>query len=714
LAAILLSSAALRAQGILTLTPGATASTLAGTGTAGYSGDTAAATSATLFNPAGAVYDGSGNLYISDAQNNVVRKIAVGGTITTVVGSGTQGYSGDGGAATAAALDQPMGLALDPSGNLYIADSHNHVIREVSGGTITTIAGTGTAGFSGDGGPATAATLTLPQGVAVDASGNVYIADTGNHRIRKLTGTQIATIAGTGNEAYLGDGGAATAASLDMPTGLALDANGNLYIADSHNHTLREIAGTTISTLAGSGTPGFSGDGGAATAAALALPLSVALDSAGNIYVADTSNNRIRELANGIITTIAGSGVEDFSGDSGIATAAAMDMPRSVAADATGDLVVADRLNQRIRLIAVPSVSFGSESVGGASASQTIVLGNSGTASLVVSSLSLPTGFRVSGGTCSAVPITISASASCSVALVFSPTAAGTSSGTITASGTGIVPQRLLVSGTGTQQTPTVTVSPVNAPYGSTSVTLTASVAFTGTTLPTGKFTFQVDSSTVASVYCTAAGSGTGSPLTCTASVSASSLSPANHTISGSIAADSNFTSASGTATLTIANIPYVFIAGSGDVASLNASGSVSSTAIAGGGRGAAVDANGYVWSINSNGTSLSTFTPTGVLGTSYSPTGLTAVSAIAIDGNSNVIITNGNGVLSVVSNAGVALSTTAGSTSAAPSGVAVDNSGNIWVANPTANTVDEIIGGASATAPLANAVKSSTIGTKP
>jgi sugar lactone lactonase YvrE len=692
---MLLSSAALRAQGILTLTPGATASTLAGTGTAGYSGDTASASSATLFNPAAAVYDGSGNLYISDAQNNVVRKIAVGGTITTVVGSGTQGYSGDGGAATAAALDQPMGLALDPSGNLYIADSHNHVIREVSGGTITTIAGTGTAGFSGDGGAATSATLTLPQGVAVDASGNVYIADTGNHRIRKVTGTTMATIAGTGNEAYLGDGGAATAASLDMPTGLALDANGNLYIADSHNHSVREIAGATISTVAGSGTAGFSGDGGAATTAALALPLSVALDSAGNIYVADTSNNRIREVANGSITTIAGSGVEDFSGDSGIATAAAMDMPRSVAADASGDLVVADRLNQRIRLIAVPSVSFGSESVGGASTSQTVVLGNSGTASLVVGSLSLPTGFRVSGGTCSAVPITISASASCSVALVFSPTAVGTSSGTVTANGNAVVPQTLLVSGTGTQGSKIITVTqPASPALAGSNATLVATVS------NGDPVTFSVTA-------------GTG-----TASVSGNVityLTAGTVTVHADSAATSTYNAAPTVSyTVTITDTPYVFITGSGNVASLNADGAVATTAAAGGGKGLAVDANGYVWSINSNGTSLSTFTPTGALGTSYLPTGLTAASAIAIDGNSNVIITNGNGVLSLVVNAGIALSTTAGSTSAAPSGVAVDNSGNIWVANPTTNSVDEIIGGAAPTAPLANAVKSNTIGTKP
>jgi sugar lactone lactonase YvrE len=204
------------AQGILTVTPGRTISTTAGTGVVGYTGDNGAATSATLAYPSGVAYDASGNLFLADANNHVVREVLKTGTITTVAGTGIEGFSGDGAAATAAQLDTPTGVAIDSSGNLYIADSHNHRIRKVSGGTITTVAGTGIAGFSGDSGVATAAQLALPSALAVDASGNLYIADTNNHRIRKITGTTITTVAGDGEELYAGDGAAATAAALAL------------------------------------------------------------------------------------------------------------------------------------------------------------------------------------------------------------------------------------------------------------------------------------------------------------------------------------------------------------------------------------------------------------------------------------------------------------------------------------------------------------------
>jgi hypothetical protein len=329
--------------------------TVAGTGAVGYTGDNGAATSATLASPSAVAYDGAGNLYIADAQNNVVRLVSkTTGIITTVAGTGAEGFAGDNGAATSAVLDTPTGVAIDSSGNIYIADSHNHRIRKVSGGTITTVAGNGTPGFAGDTGAATAASLWLPSAIAVDGAGNLYIADTNNQRIRKVTGTTITTIAGNGDELYAGDGAAATSASLDLPSGVAVDSSGKVYIADRHNQRVRVVDGSgNISTLAGSGavtfSGGFSGDGSSGTAAMLAKPTGVAIDLAGNIYIADTDNQRIRQLSGGLIATVAGSGDQGFSGDGGSPTSAILNSPKSVAPDASSNFAIADKLNERVR-----------------------------------------------------------------------------------------------------------------------------------------------------------------------------------------------------------------------------------------------------------------------------------------------------------------------------------------------------------------------------
>ena len=326
------------------------------------------ATTLPLMIPSATVFDAAGNLYFVETGNHVVRKVTSAGVITTVAGNGVQGFSGDNGPATAAQLDSPAGLALDSSGDLFIADSHNHRIREVSSatGTIATIAGTGAPGFSGDGGPAIAATLDLPTALAFDSSGNLYLADSNNHRVRRIAATTgaITTVAGNGVEAFAGDGGLATVASIDSPNGLALDSSGNLYIADTHNGRVREVAASTghISTVAGAGVvagnvQSFGGDNGPATAAGLALPHGLTMDSAGNLYFADSANHRIRCISpTGTITTVAGQGTENFAGDGAPAVAANLDSPRSVAISPAGLLTLADSDNQRIRqLDALPA-----------------------------------------------------------------------------------------------------------------------------------------------------------------------------------------------------------------------------------------------------------------------------------------------------------------------------------------------------------------------
>ena len=317
-------------------------------------GDGGAATSALLWSPRGVSVDSAGNLYIADTGNARIRKVAPDGTITTLAGI-VAGFSGDGGPAINAMLSFPTKIAIAPSGDLYLSDSSNNRIRRISAtGVITTVAGTGQASFNGDGDTATSAALSFPRDVAVDTTGNVYVADTNNTRIRRLTSQgRITTVAGSGLFGFQGDDGPATRAALAGPRGTVVDGAGNIYIADSLNHRIRKVTTDgTISTIAGGVNPGFSGDGGQATFAQLNRPTSIAIDRNNNIYFADSLNNRVRRInPQGIITTLAGTSVNGFRGDNGPATAAQLNSPEGVAVDTAGNVYIADTENHRIRKV---------------------------------------------------------------------------------------------------------------------------------------------------------------------------------------------------------------------------------------------------------------------------------------------------------------------------------------------------------------------------
>ena len=329
--------------------------TVAGRERWGYRGDGGLAVHARLDSPSGVTVDSAGNLFIADEGNNRIRKVDPAGVITTVAGTGARGYGGDGGPAVNAKLASPDGVATDGAGNLFIADEGNFRIRKVnSAGVITTVAGTGEQGFGKDGGPAVQTPLWDPVGVAVDSAGNLFIADRARNRIRKVDSAGvITTVAGTGARGYGGDGGPAVRAQIDGPRGVATDRAGNLFIADSDNNRIRRVdSAGVITTIAGMGEFGLVGDDGPAVNAELTFPVGVAADGAGNLFIADTSNHRIRKVdPAGVITTVAGSGEDGFGGDGGPAVQARLYFPRGVSTDGMGNLFIADRENHRVRIL---------------------------------------------------------------------------------------------------------------------------------------------------------------------------------------------------------------------------------------------------------------------------------------------------------------------------------------------------------------------------
>jgi DNA-binding beta-propeller fold protein YncE len=334
--------------------------TIAGTNQRGYSGDGGSAVSASFDQPRATAVGPDGTVYIADTFNHRVRRVGAGGDVVTLAGTGQAAFSGDGGPAGTATLHWPHGVAVDSAGaSLYIADSANHRVRKVDlgSGVITTVAGGAASGFAGDGGQATAALLQGPKAVYAAPGGDLYIADSGNERVRRVDrGGIITTIAGTGVAGFAGDGGPATTAQFDGPRGVAGDSAGNLYVADDNNHRIRRIDPSgAITTVAGTGTAGFSGDGGPALSAQLDHPRGLAVDGRGAVFIADSMSARIRMVdPAGVMATVAGCGRQGYGGDGGPATVARLFEPRGVAVDGAGRLFVADTYNDRIRMVDNP------------------------------------------------------------------------------------------------------------------------------------------------------------------------------------------------------------------------------------------------------------------------------------------------------------------------------------------------------------------------
>ncbi len=419
----------------LAFTPGIII-TVAGNGTQAYAGDNGPAISAEIYSVTSVTVDSAGNFYIADEMNNRVRKVDINGIITTVAGNGIQGYGGDGGPATGAQLNHPTGVRLDSAGNLYIAEYLGNRIRKVDvNGIITTVAGNGGCCYSGDGGPAINAELNYPSDVAVDINGNLYIADVDNERVRKVdVNGIITTFAGNGNQGYSGDGGPATQAELSEPDSVEVGPWGALYILDYGNSAVRVVnSAGVITTVAGTGVRGYTADGGQAIASELDIPQGLAVDTAGDFYIAETGSDRVRKVdVNGILTTVAGNSNCSvgycFSGDGGSATIAELNGPGGVAVDSAGNLYITDNVNARIRKVnvATSALSFGALNLDQISSPQSVDVSDVGNAALNISTLAVSSNYGLQGVGNDCVPgEPLSIGFTCAVGVVFAPSVVG-------------------------------------------------------------------------------------------------------------------------------------------------------------------------------------------------------------------------------------------------------------------------------------------------
>ena len=516
-------------ENVLILTPGPAVTSLTAGRPAGPG--TGAAAPNSLAAPSALAYDGTGNLYVADTRNHVIRRVSAAGVVSTVVGTdGQQGFAGDGGPATAALLDSPSGVAVATDGTVYVADSRNHRVRKLSAdGTISTIAGTGVPGFTGDGGPAMQAALRNPTGLAFGLAGELYIADTGNHRVRRLArdGT-MGTVAGSGVEGAAGDGGLATAAGLDSPAGVAVRADGALLVADRMNGRVRVVtADGLISSLPQS-------------SLALRRPAGVAVDALGDVLIADSKNYRIQQVSSLANGQGVAAGVVLGSGEQGAFNPAAgplyspMGLPSGLAADAASGFAISDRDNAQVQHLSLATLVFADTPVGQQSPLKQVVFRNASTHFLTVNTLTLPGGFvRDSSSTCAAVPLQINAGTSCTVAVAFAPVAENAQSGLLVAEVDGGLPQRIFLSGNGLRSgtaLPTTTTlrSAGGISYAGVTLTLSAAVLSSGSAAATGTVTFFDAASAIGSVAITGG----------TAQISTASLTVGQHALSAQYSGD--------------------------------------------------------------------------------------------------------------------------------------------------------------------------------
>jgi hypothetical protein len=683
------------AYGQISLPAAGVINTIAGGGSTNP-GDGGLATSAQLTNPTAVAVDSSGNIYFSDTNANRVRKItAATGIITTVAGNGTAGYSGDNGQATSAMLNSPGGVAVDSAGNIYIVDGSNFRIRKItiSNGVISTVAGTGTRGYNGDAITATTAELGYMGGVAIDSAGNIYISDAGNERIRKVTVSTgiITTVAGDGIDGFNSDGRAATSGGLNNPGWVAVDSSGNIYISDEGNYRVRKVTVSTglISTVAGNGTYGNTGNGGPATSAEIGGPAQLAADASGNIFIADSSFDVIHKVtaATGQITTVAGNGIQGFSGDGGIAVAAEFYGSDGVAVDSSGNIYIADFYNARIRAVG-PSTPVA------VSCTPTSVIFGSGTAvSCVATVIGVnPTGtvdWSVNGG------------------FEQADTLSGTSDNYTWTSAGNAGPYVIEAAYSGdandlagfgaaiakiSQAAPTMTVSTSGSPsiYGS-SVTLTANlpsgasgtVTFSSGTAGSGTGLTTIGSATI---------SGTTAPLVI------STLSAGANNITAYWAGNSNFTSVTSPAmTQDVQLAPTISWATPAPITYGAALSSTQLNATVG-----YLSSANFIYNIAGNGA-------TGYLsdGVPAPDTELGEPQGVAVDSSGNVYIADSstNRIRKVTASTGL-ISTVAGNgtggynedgiaaTSAElsdPEGVALDSQGNIYIADKNNNRIRKV-----------------------
>jgi sugar lactone lactonase YvrE len=691
--------------------------TYAGNGIQGYSGDGGAASTAELSWPRGVSLDAGGNLYIADTSNDRIRRVdAASGIVTTVVG-GTQGSSGDGGPAISAELSYPEGVTSDAAGNLYIADTLNNRIRKVDAATgiITTVAGNGTGGFGGDGGLATNALLDVPAAVALDTSGDIYVADTGNNCIRRvdaITGI-IITVAGDGNAGFSGDGGPATKAELTTPFGIAVDASGNLYIPGDLR--IREVSAATaiITTIAGNGIQGYSGDGGPAVDAEFWDTEGVTVDTSGNLYIADTADGTIRRVsaATGIIITVAGDGVDGYGGDGGPTTSAELHYPEDAALDGAGNLYIADTWNNRVRVVRpnTPEITTNTTLT---AVSTTLTVGQTLTLTATVTQASggTPAGtVTFNNGTVSLGSATLNGSGVAT--LTFTP-AVGNYSVTASYGGSSTdSPSRStppdLVTVNGIATTTSLSASAISLPVGQI-LTLTATVDAASGSTPTETVTFLNGTTSLGSGSLNNSGVAT---LAITPSVGSYSIIAS---YGGSTTDDASSSTAVSVSVTSASNSPNIYTFAGDGVLGYNGDGELATSAELNGSVQMAMDTNGNVYLADGyNHRIRKVFASTGTIATvagngtsGYSGDGGPAIDAelenpngVAIDAAGNIYISDSfftirkvdaaTGIISTIVGDGVQYQgpVICGSGQAinveiySPTAIALDHAGNIYFA---------------------------------